>query len=123
MIKLKNYIYLVIILAVTLVSCAEDCQFTGIATDELTEAKLNQEYYYKIELETTCSVVFRSVEIIDGTLPDGMSMDGSGAITGTPSETGTFEFEITARTCFGSNGFEYTGCSDKTKTLTLVVSE
>ena len=40
--------------------------------------------------------------ISDGTLPDGLSMDSSGSISGTPAATGAYSFTVTASNSAGS---------------------
>ena len=122
---MKSFIKILtaIVLISTLLSCSEDCKFDGISTSSLPDATLGQDYYYKLQLDASCDIVFRSFVLQDGDLPKGISLESTGAITGTPTETGEFEFTAKAKACFGSNGFEYTGCSEKTKTLILKVSE
>ena len=51
--------------------------------------------------------------LASGTLPDGLVLDESGIISGTPTSTGTFEFTVTATNTAGT----------ATKTLTLTIGE
>lgn len=42
------------------------------------------------------------VTVTDGTLPDGVSIDDAGHLTGTPTAPGTFRFDLTTTNTFGS---------------------
>lgn len=111
------------LLIIFLSSCAEDCKFNSITTDELPDAIVGQKYTAKIYYDLTCSYVSKSVENIDGELPPGVNMDGSGEVSGIPTKEGSYKFTIKMQICFGTNGYEFTDCSDKTKEITLKVKE
>ncbi|MFH1050355.1 MAG: putative Ig domain-containing protein [bacterium] len=104
------------------VSCSEDCKFNSIVTDALPDGTAGTEYYYKIELETSCSAPFRSFEITDGNLPKGITLETSGELMGIPTEKDTTTFKIKVRVCFSSNGFDWVDCTDKTKEFTLIIN-
>lgn len=123
---LKSYsigLILAFLLVIILSSCSEDCKFNSITTDQLPDATIGQEYSAKIYYDLTCSYVSKSVETTAGELPPGIDMDGSGELSGIPTETGTYKFTIKMRICFGTNGFDFTDCHDKTKEITLKVKE
>ena len=111
------------LLIIILSACANDCKFNSITTDELPDAIVGQKYSAKIYYDLTCSYASKSVEITSGDLPNGINMDGSGELSGTPTKVGTYHFSITMRICFGTNGFDYTDCHDKSKEITLKVKE
>ncbi|MBQ7214683.1 MAG: putative Ig domain-containing protein, partial [Synergistaceae bacterium] len=82
-----------------------------ISTDELPDASLRRSYTADIEAD-----IFSGWTLSDGALPDGLSLstvNGKGRISGTPSESGSFTFTVTAAAS------ELTG----TKTFTLVVND
>ncbi|ROL62232.1 hypothetical protein D9V86_01750 [Bacteroidetes/Chlorobi group bacterium ChocPot_Mid] len=105
-----------------ILSCAEDCKFNSISTESLPDGTVGTEYYFRIELETSCSAPYRKIEVKNGDLPPGITLDTSGEFTGIPTQAGTYTFTITARVCFGSNGFEYIDCRDKTKEFTIKIN-
>lgn len=117
-----NWIYIFVI-SIMFFACSEDCEYTSISTETLKEAKVGEKYSFKIELSNTCTPANRKVEIIEGSLPDGITLEADGEFTGTPKKAGTFHLKIKARVCFGSSGFEFTDCSDKTKEFDLIVKE
>lgn len=102
-------------------SCAEDCKFNSIITESLPDGIVGTEYYYRIELENSCSAPYRKIELKSGELPPGITLETSGEFIGTPTQIGTYTFVIKARVCFGSNGFEYIDCMDKTKEFTIKI--
>ena len=104
-----------------LVSCGNDCEFIGIATDDLPDAVLGQEYSAVIEHNSTCSPASKLVQITEGQLPAGLDFNGNGTISGIPTEVIESEFEIMYRVCFGTGSFGPTGCTDKYKTFTINV--
>jgi len=110
-----------ITLIMFLVSCGEDCKFNSIKSEALPDAVVGQEYYHKIEIETSCTPASSSVEKTDGSLPKGITLEGTGELMGIPTEAGTDTFTVNVRICFGTNGFEYTDCTDKTKVFSLKV--
>ncbi len=120
--KYQNIIIIFIIIPI-IFSCSQNCSLDDIKISELPVAKIDSNYYYKIELSSNCDIVYRFFEKTAGTLPNDINVETTGEIIGTPRSTGTFEFTIKAKACFGSNGFEYTDCHEKTKTLILKVIE
>jgi len=109
------------IISILTVSCGEDCKFNSILTDTLPDGTVGEKYYYKIELGTSCSAPYKKVELSEGDLPKGLILETSGELVDTPTVAGIYTFKIKARICFGSNGFEYIDCTDKTKELTLKI--
>lgn len=103
-------------------SCAEDCKFNSIITESLPDGTVGNEYYYQIELETSCSAPYRKIEVKSGDLPPGITLETSGEFKGIPTQAGTYTFSITARVCFGSNAFEYIDCKDRTKEFTIKIN-
>jgi hypothetical protein len=123
-INLWNSIFsLIIIVFFTLTGCSKECEFVAIKTDSLPDGTIGQEYYYELEFETNCAIVHKEIEIKEGKLPKGLELKFSGEFMGTPEETGVFNFNITARVCFGSGGFGYTDCSDKEKNFSLTINQ
>ncbi len=113
---------LIFLLAIFTISCADDCKFNSIVTDTLPDGTNGTEYYYKLELDMSCSAPFRSFEITDGDIPKGMTLETSGELMGAPTEAGTFTFKIKARVCFGSSAYGYIDCTDKTKEFSLKIN-
>jgi biotin carboxylase len=119
----KINILILFILSIFVMACSEDCEYNSIITEELPEAKVGESYSYKIELSTTCTPANRKVELLSGVLPDGITLEADGEITGTAKIAGTYPITVKARVCFGSSGFEYTDCSEKTKAFEFKVIE
>ncbi len=115
-------IFIIITLSFFLISCSDDCVFSSITTESLPDAVLEQEYSATIEYDISCSYTSKSAEVIDGNLPQGIEMDGSGTFSGIPTKEGSFTFKINLRICFGSGATGATGCSDKTKEFTIAVN-
>jgi len=115
--KIITTIFTITIIA----SCSENCELNDINISDLPVAKVDSTYYYKIQLSSNCEIVYRYFEKIDGTLPDGINFETTGEISGIPSNPGIFEFTIKAKACFGSNGFEYIDCHEKTNKFILKV--
>lgn len=115
--------FLLIAAALFFVACGEDCEFKAITTDELPEATVGEEYSASITYYITCSYTAKHMEIIEGSLPRGLTMDGSGAVTGTPENAGEYPFTVKVMMCFGSGYAEPTDCSELTKEIKIVVVE
>ncbi len=120
---MKLFFALIAAAAMFLVSCGEDCEFKAITTDELPEAVIGEEYTADIGYDITCSYTAKHMEIIEGSLPQGLTMDGSGAITGTPENEGEYLFTVKVRMCFGSGYAEPTDCSELSKEISVKVVE
>lgn len=116
-----TFTVLSIILVIFLNSCGEDCNFNSIKTDTLPDAVIGQEYYYKIEALTSCTPASLYIDKTDGSLPKGITLEGTGELTGTPTETGTDTFKVNVRICFGTGAYGPTNCTDKTKVYALKV--
>ncbi|MDA3843993.1 MAG: putative Ig domain-containing protein [Candidatus Kapabacteria bacterium] len=119
---MKNFLLVIgLILGFLFVSCGSDCEFIGIATDDLPDAVVGKEYHVVIEHNSTCSPASKLVQITEGSLPAGLDFNGNGTISGIPTEVIEAEFEIMYRVCFGTGSFGPTGCTDKYKTFTITV--
>lgn len=70
------------------------CNALQITTGSLSDASLGQSYTAQIDTNGPGSPVTRS--IIAGQLPSGLTMDSDGAITGTPTHAGTYQFTVRA---------------------------
>ncbi|MFC2129801.1 putative Ig domain-containing protein [Bacteroidota bacterium] len=115
-------IFIVITFSFFSISCSDDCVFSSITTESLPDAIIEQEYSAAIEYDISCSYTSKFAEIIEGNLPQGIEMDGSGTFSGIPTTEGSFTFKIKLRICFGSGATGATGCSDKTKEFTITVN-
>ena len=115
-------IFIVIALSILLLSCSDDCVFSSITTESLPDAVLGQEYSSAIEYDISCSYTSKFAEVIEGNLPPGIEMDGSGTFSGIPEKEGSFSFKINLRICFGSGATGATNCTDKTKEFTIAVN-
>ncbi len=104
-------------------SCGANCEFIGIAADSLPTAKVGERYEARLYLDLTCSYTFKRFKIAEGALPEGLEMDGSGLVSGTPTKAGVFFFTVEARACFGTGTTGATDCSDKRKELSITVEE
>jgi len=113
---------LLLLSVILLVSCAEECKFDTIVTETLPDGSVGIEYYKRIEIETSCSAPYRKFEKIGGELPEGLTLETTGELKGTPIKAGVDTFKINIRVCFGSNGFEYVDCVDKTKEYVLRIN-
>lgn len=107
-----------------LFSCGEDCKFNSIRTEELPEGTVGQKYDAQLTYDISCSYTSKSFELVadNGNLPPGIELTKPGYLTGTPTDTGTYNFRIKARMCFSSNGFEYSDCHDLEKGLTIRIN-
>ena len=121
-IQIIRKIFVVIIFSFFLISCSDDCVFSSITTESLPDAVLGQEYSATIEYDITCSYTSKFAEVIEGNLPPGIEMDGSGTFSGIPAKEGSYTFKIKLRICFGSGATGATNCSDKTKEFTITVN-
>ena len=81
----------------------------SITTDTLDPATAGTAYSYQLGVSGTPPITFT----VKGKLPDGLSMNSSGLITGTPTKKGSKKFTITAKNDSG----------EETKKLTLTVYE
>lgn len=104
-------------------SCGDDCKFETLLPDALPTAKLDSVYAEKIEQKSTCSYTSKFCEITKGVLPEGLTIDGNGDITGTPKKIGIYPFTIKFTVCFGTSAYGSTDCTEKTKEYTIVVDD
>ena len=79
----------------------------SISTTELADGRIGK--IYSEDLKSSKPAVW---SITGGALPDGLSMDNSGHIEGTPKEAGTFTFTVTAET----------GIFSETQTFSIFIS-
>ena len=103
-------------------SCGKSCSFSSIKTTAIPDGVMGKEYYYKLEIETSCSPSNRSITLNSGSLPPGITLEASGEFMGTPTQVGSYTFTLDAKVCFSTNGFEYTDCSTKSKQFTMVIT-
>ena len=76
----------------------------AITTESLPEGTVNQ--LYSATLEVTGNNITWSLD--SGTLPDGLTLDSNGTITGTPTTAGSSTVTVTAANDAGSASKEYT---------------
>ncbi len=115
-----------LLLSAFLLGCGgEDCRFNAITNESLDTAYLGQDYHDTLYYDITCSYASKSAEIIEGYLPPGIQIEGSGVFYGTASDdttkAGEYSFTVKMTICFSSNGFQYTDCSERTKEFTIVL--
>ncbi|MER9977249.1 putative Ig domain-containing protein [Mesorhizobium sp. M0085] len=95
-------------------------------TVELTPASLPNPIYnqaYSQQLAASGGAVPYTFALTSGTLPSGISFDATGLLSGTPTNTGTFDFTAVATDQNGKSGSKaYSVTIDKLGTTTLVVS-
>ncbi len=114
-----------ILLILTFLGITFACQVGGrppliFSPDELPDAEMGQPYRTTITVSDFETPVFH-MAVLEGTLPAGFTLEyvsGETAIlTGTPEETGRFEFVVQAM-CYGTNTSGQVG----EKTYTLMVT-
>lgn len=121
--KRRILFLLMLISSIFINSCGDDCKFETLLPDALPTAKLDSVYAEKIEQKSTCSYTSKFCEITKGVLPEGLTIDGNGDITGTPKKIGIYPFTIKFTVCFGTSAYGSTDCTEKTKEYTIVVDD
>ncbi len=114
-----------ILISLTFLGLALACRIGGrpplvFSPDELPDAEMGQLYQTSITVSDFETPVF-SMAVREGTLPAGLTLEyvsgETATLTGTPEETGRFEFIVQAM-CYGTNTSGQVG----EKTYTLVVT-
>ncbi len=91
------------------------CTPLNIVSNSLPEATVNKPYFYKFQVSGGEPPI--TFELVNGSLPSGLSLSSSGIISGTPENSGNYNFTIKA---FDSCP---TGTQSTQKTFTLKVKE
>jgi|GEM_PF-2723562 len=121
--KFKNlkFGFLTLIMMFILVSCGNDCKFNEITPDTLVSGKLNTDYSAKIDQSSSCSYTAKKVEVKEGSLPPGITLEGNGVLSGKPTNIGSYTFTVKFEVCFGTSAYGATNCTEKTKSFTIVI--
>ncbi len=118
--NIKIIIPFILLVAILLSSCKE-CKFESIKTNSLPNAEIGKTYETIIEYDCNCDITYRIATIESGALPDGLEMDVTGKITGTPTNPGTYNFNVSVKICFQMDGAMPFDCYFKEKSYTLIV--
>lgn len=77
----------------TLCQCASWLVSPDLYEQELPNAATGEYYEYQLEYEDHSNTV--SFNVTDGELPGGFYLSGAGILSGTPVQSGIYEFEVT----------------------------
>lgn len=95
--------------------------------DDRTKAQTGKEFYGVIDSETVTTTNYTSIEykVVEGALPDGLTINEKGEIVGTPTKAGTYSFTINilAKKVVSAFPFSRTYSYNYFYTDTIVVSE
>jgi hypothetical protein len=82
-----------------------DCTVVGIVPTAVPEGRVGQEYFFQLRADALGSDCFERPEFAlrTGRLPSGMKISKDGAIDGTPSQAGTYSFQVVATVLFSDS--------------------
>ena len=84
-----------------------------ITTTSLSEGTVNTAYNQPLAADNNPT----SWSVTNGTLPDGLTLNSDGTISGTPTAAGTYSFTVTATNDYGSDSKEFTLTIDQQGTI------